>query len=197
MEKYSYNPEKEGLLSEDNKECSILFILKEPIPKEETDNSFWLRDKVIPAKGKGITYGEKYYSYLTKLASTFNIPLKECGYINLYPFASEETPSQGYLDFLKSMEMRTEAAKKRMECIEILNPKMIVACREVYNAIAKYYSPVSKADKCLVYEGREYPFKSCKLNIMDKKIPMFAFYHPSYPIDLKNNTIDIKAHLPG
>ena len=80
---------------------------------------------------------------------------------------------------------------------EILKPKSIVSCREVYNTIAKYYSPVDDPDECLEYEDREYPFKSCKINILGQEIPVFAFYHPSYPFDLLQEKITLQPAHPN
>lgn len=193
MNKLTYDPSREGLLSEGNKECEILFIFKEPnVDGEIKDDIFWFRDQVMPVKGKGVKHGERYYEYLSKMAKTFGVALEDCGYMNLYPCNGEETPSKGYQDFLEEMQKRTESAKERMQSVEILKPKRIVSCRQVYNTLIKYYAPVDSADESLKYQDEEEPFNSCKVNVSGKDIPAFAFYHPLYPFDILSDKISLQ-----
>ncbi len=145
----------EGYLGDEAKtDCKILFVLREP-DDPEPQNGFWFKNVIEGGIG-----GTKYKNVLGMIANKllnnskerlddYKQILKECAYINVYPFCGKSTKTdmcKEVINTLKSAEAnkgdsidcRSNAeaiANNRFRIIQDINCRYIVTVGDIFNAI--------------------------------------------------------------
>lgn len=192
----------EGFLNVENK-AEVLFLMREPHNDEQKD--FWLKrvvsDKLdnVPyeyTKGNGTRFFNTFNCFLKALyKSESEELLRDCAYINLFPFSGKAKASSLYLELIGGFSkadtdyekhQNTDAASslKELAALRYLllhqltenGVKYIFTTREIFDALMKL-TDKKKTEIYLKYEGRyTKEFRSFDF-INNSKV--YEFYHPS------------------
>ncbi len=190
----------EGFLYDTPQECVyLLFILREP--DCENEQSFWLKKALHNYIGRGKN-GNKIINTFTKLACFVlgkKDPeiLRECAFINLYPYDGKPRADRdgGFFKTLKEIQSPsdkqqkynrkdgkeiniTEIADKRINLFRHLkdtNINTIVTVADIFNCIS------IEDESCAterIFKKNGKPFRIGSL-IYNDRIKVFEYYHPS------------------
>lgn len=190
----------EGFLYDTPPDCvHLLFILREP--DCENEQSFWLKNALHNNVGRGKN-GNKIINTFTRLAC-FALGkkdteiLKECAFINLYPYDGKprvdrnggffktlkeiQSPSEQqqiyYRDDGKEINI-TEIASKRLNLFSHLKDthiSTIVTVTDIFNCISTKDNSC-EIERIIKKNGKAFRVGSLVYN---DKIKVFEYYHPS------------------
>ena len=187
----------EGLLYDvPTESVHVLFVLREP--DCENEQSFWLRNTLHGKTGRGKN-GNKILNTFTKLAC-FALGkedadiLKECAFINLYPYDGKPRVEKdcGFIQTLN--EIRNPAGKtvkygkreiditklaanriKLFKHLSDTNIRHIITVADIFNCIASD-DACDSAVRIHKKNGQQFRIGSL---IYDNRISVYEYYHPS------------------
>lgn len=190
----------EGFLGDEEK-ADILFVLREPNTNGKLTKSFWFKNAAFDigydeCDAKDKRARTKYKKVLGKFATGFEKEIKNCAYINLYPFSGEGSKSKLYKNALKELQDKSinkeyqcqvvkdykELIDNRLEVIKKCGCKNVVTTSDIFYALKRYYEKDKGIEKD--FNGT-YKYKNDRVfnSFKFEGINYIEFYHPSYSID--------------
>lgn len=183
---YKYNENlTEGFIG-DNKDLSIVFILREPNSSNKESNKFWFKE-IVENGGKN-QKGKKENTYFPKLGKVACLlldeldkcsALKKCIYINLNPEKGGSNVGISYSKVLSafSKKQNTELPNRWEIINKLPDGCRLVTVKDIYNAIKNNVDYIENKNDVIKIKNQKFSSFSFE-NEEGSRIEVFSIYHP-------------------